>query len=218
MADPLGQGERKHPKGGNATLTTYDVKGNKVQTNLWINQFATDLNMQIDSAQGRDGLIHRPIRLAERFLVFSTLWNVADRPKYLDLVRKIREHWAYNLNDNRNLSPMSLNYYGANKKWRGFIENATVGYAVTDVILTYSFQMRIIPSTSTSFSTVNGVPAPYVPTAQDVKRYGINWFTIGEFIAGYVGTGNEGSGRAADGSRDPVTGAGGSGGNKGHRG
>lgn len=206
VANPLGQGERKHPSNGNATLLTYDLRGNKVFTPLWINQFATDLNMQVDSAQGRDGLIHRPIRMTERYLIFSTLWNVLDRPEYLDLVRKVREHWGFNLNSSRNLIPMRLVYYGANKTWLGFIENSTVGYAVTDVVLTYTFQMRIIPSVSTSFSAVNGVPAPYVPTAQDAKTYGAQWYTTAEFLGDFIGVGNETKKGASDGHQDAITG------------
>jgi hypothetical protein len=208
MANPLGQGERNHPSGGNTTLVTYDLKGNKVSTSLWINQFATDLNMQLDSAQGKAGLIHRPIRMTERFLTFSTLWNVNDRPKYVDLIRKIREHWAFNLNDNRDLKPMSLRYYGANKTWLGFIENADIGYAVTDVVLTYSFQMRLIPNVAQVQSTVNGIDAPYAPTSQDAKNYGPQWYKIGEFIAAYVGVGNEGKNGARNGTKDPITGQG----------
>ena len=204
MANPLGKGERKHPKGGNTTLTTYDLSGRPVKTQLWISQFATDLNMQIDSAQARDGLIHRPIRMTERFLVFSTLWNVRDRPKYLDLVRKLREHWAYNLNQSRDIKPMRLQYYGANKTWLGVIENATIGYAVTDVILTYSFQMRLIPSVASAHSTVGGINAPFVPSAQDAKNYGNSWYKIGEFVAAYVGVNNETNGGAKDGNKDPV--------------
>lgn len=204
MANPLGSGERRHPEDGNATLTTYDTSGNRVTTLLWLNQFATDLNMQLDSAQVRDGLIHRPIRMTERFLVFSTLWNVLDRPKYLDLIRKLREHWAYNLNQSRDLKPMKLVYYGANKTWLGIIEGASVGYAVTDVILTYSFQMRLIPSVSQRHSNVNGINAPYAPTSQDAKNYGNQWYKIAEFIAEYVGVNNEGKSGARNGNKDPI--------------
>lgn len=180
MTGVVGQGERNHPGDGNTTLFTYNYEGEKIRTPLWINQFSTDLNLQIDSAQLRVGLSHRPIRLTERFMVFSTLWNVADRPKYEDLIRKLKVHWAFNLNEDRP-TPMTLRYYGANKTWRGFIEAANIGYAVTDVILTYSFQMRVIPDTADRVSVVVGKDAPYAPTSQDVKDFGPNWYDAGQF-------------------------------------
>lgn len=182
MSGVVGQGERRHPGEGNTTLTTFSAGGGRVRTPLWISQFSTDLNLQIDSAQLRTGLSHRPIRLTERFLVFSTLWNVADRRKYEDLIRKIKEHWAHNLNEDLP-SPMKLDYYGANKTWRGFIEAAQVGYAVTDVILTYQFQMRIIPDTADKVSKVIGGDAPYAPTSQDVKDFGEGWYGQSQFKA-----------------------------------
>lgn len=190
MSNPLGQGERANPKNGNAYLTTYNLSGQKVVTPLWIDQFATDLNLQLDSAQLKKGLSHRPIRFTERFLTFSTLWNVLDRPKYIHLIEIIREHWAHNLNETRP-TPMVLHYYGANKRWQGFIENASVGYAVTDVILRYQFQMRIIPAVSESISKVKGT-APFAPTSQDIRDFGPDWYTIRDFIAENVGIGNEG--------------------------
>lgn len=206
MSEPLGRGERDHPKAGNATLTTYTLGGDAVRTPLWIDQFATDLNMQLDSAQARDGLIHRPIRMTERFLMFGTLWNVADRDKYLKLIEKLRTHWAYNLNQNRDLKPMKLQYYGANKTWLGIIEAASVGYAVTDVILNYAFNMRLIPTAATNHSRVGDIIAPYVPSAQDAKTYGSQWYNIGEFVATYVGVNNEGSSGARNGDKDPIVG------------
>lgn len=190
MADPVGKGERKHPGIGNALLTTIDQHGNQVRTPLWIEQFATDLNLQIDSAQLRAGLSHRPIRVQERFLIFSTLWNVIDRPKYLDLVKRIKNHWVFSLNQGLP-TPMKLDYYGANKRWMGFIENANVGYAVTDVVLRYQFQMRTIPSGTTTFSHVGGGRAPFVPTAAYVKHWGDNWYTQNQFYAEVIGEGNE---------------------------
>lgn len=207
MAHPLGKGERRHGKRGNAFLVTHGRRG-KNTTPLWINQFATDLNLQLDSAQVKTGLIHRPIRLSERFLVFSTLWNVADRKEYVRLVAHIRAHWAFNLNENR-LTPMRLSYPGANKTWMGFIEGATIGYAVTDVVLTYQFQMRLIPSTAGPISKVKGVSSPYSPTSADAHHFGSQWYKINEFVAELVGVGNEKSSGAKGGHQDPITGGGG---------
>lgn len=147
---PLGSGEVAYPKNkGNALLTTRNLQGRAVENWLWMANFATDLNLQIDTAQLRSGLTYRPIRMAERFLTFTALWNVKDRDKYLQLVKNLRTHWAYNLNEEQ-LTPMTLAYYGANKTWRGFIENASVSYAVTDVILSYDFKMRLITKASDS--------------------------------------------------------------------
>ena len=188
--DVVGKGERSHPPGGNALLTTRDLLGRSVQTFLWLSQFATDLNMQLDSAQLRRGLSHRPIRIAERQLVFSTLWNVRDRPKYLALLKSIKEHWAFTLNEDRP-TPMKLQYYGANKTWMGFIENGSIGYAVTDVILTYQFQMRLVPTVSGNISMVVGGNAPFSPTSADVTNFGPGWYSIGNFIAEWIGTNKE---------------------------
>lgn len=190
MADPVGQGEAKHPKGGNALLTTLSKDGKRINTPLWMNMFATDLNLQIDSAQLRDGLSHRPIRFSERFLVFATLWNVKDRQLYVDLIRKIRDHWVFTLNQGIP-TPMKLRYYGADKLWLGFIEGANIGYQVTDVILTYQFQMRIVPTETTKWSEVSGGKAPFVPTASDAKRWGPDWYTQNQFFEENIGTGNE---------------------------
>lgn len=180
MTGVVGEGERTHPHDGNAVLLTAGLEGGKIRTPLWINQFATDLNLQLDSAQLKTGLSHRPIRLSERFLVFSTLWNVIDRPKYEKLIRTIKEHWARNLNEERP-TPMKLTYYGANKTWRGYIEGASIGYAVPDVILTYQFSMRIIPDVADKVSQVVGNDAPYAPTSQDVKNFGDAWYTTAEY-------------------------------------
>lgn len=170
----LGQGERRHPRDGNATLTTHG-NGGSTRTPLWINQFSTDLNLQLDSAQLRTGLSHRPIRLAERYLTFGTLWNVDDRRKYEKLIDDIKSHWAHNMNEELP-TPMKLQYYGANKTWRGFIEGASIGYAVTDVVLTYQFTMRIIPDAADKYSKVVGIDAPWAPTSQDVKNFGTGWY------------------------------------------
>lgn len=186
----VGHGERKHPKNGNATLVTLDLQEKRVTTPLWLSSFATDLNMELDSTQRRKGLSHRPIRISERFLMFSALWNVRDRQEYLQFVKTLKEHWATNFNENRP-TPMKLTYYGANKTWLGFIENASFAFAVTDVILSYQFQMRLITTPTDRISKVGGINAPYVPSRGDVENFGKNWYGINEFLADTVGTGNE---------------------------
>jgi hypothetical protein len=193
----VGQGERKHPPGGNALLTTQSIDGNDIKTFLWMEQFATDLNLQLDSVQVKKGLTHRPIRLSERFLNFTTLWTVAQRQEYLDFIEKIKNHWARNLNEDRP-TPMKLQYYGANKTWLGFIENASVGYAVPDVILRYSFQMRILPVQTDRISIVQG-SSPIAPTTADLQHWGSEWYTMAEFNADVIGVGNEGASGAKGG-------------------
>lgn len=190
MSGPVGDGERKHGPNGNSTLITVDLEGHKVYTPLWMNAFATDLNLQIDSAQRRTGLSHRPIRITERMLMISTLWNILDRQKYVKLIATIREHWARNLNELRP-TPMKLIYPGANKIWLGFIENASIGYAVTDVILNYQFQMRVVPQITQDVSKVLGRPAPYVPHRGDIIDFGPSWYAYNEYLQDLVGTGNE---------------------------
>lgn len=169
---PLGTGEVEYPKNkGNALLTTRSLDGKAIENWLWLANFATDLNLQIDTAQLRSGLSYRPIRMAERSLVFTALWNVRDRDKYLKFVKNIRTHWAYNLNEDQ-LTPMTLAYYGANKTWNGFVENANVGYAVTDVILSYDFKMRLIMKQSdTVAEMLNPVSSPLSVYAADVYSF-----------------------------------------------
>lgn len=170
---PLGTGEIPYPKnkGGNALLTTRDAQGQAIENWLWMANFATDLNLQIDTGQLRAGLTYRPIRMAERFLTFTALWNVKDRDKYLQLVKNLRTHWTYNLNEDQ-LTPMTLTYYGANKTWRGFVENASVSYAVTDVILSYDFRMRLImKSSDTAADMLNAFSSPVSVYAGNVGEY-----------------------------------------------
>lgn len=208
MSNPIGQGENRHPDRGNTLLTTYNLDGNKVDTYLWIDQFATDLNLEIDSVQLRDGLSHRPIRLSERFLVFSTLWNVKDEDKYDHLSRVVlREHWAFNLNENNRVTPMKLQYFGANKTWLGFIENASQAFMVTDVIKRFQFQMRIVPILTNGISKVGpGEIQPFLPTAGDVRSFGAQWYTINEFYAQEVGVGNEAAKVSKKAASNPITG------------
>lgn len=169
---PLGTGEIPYPQNkGNALLVTRTLNGAEVNNWLWLANFATDLNLQINTGQLRAGLTYRPIRMAERYLTFSALWNVKDREKYLKLVENIRKHWTYNLNEDQ-LTPMTLTYYGANKTWQGFIENANISYAVTDVILSYDFRMRLImKSTETVAEMMNPVSSPVSVYASDVYSF-----------------------------------------------
>jgi len=181
-SEPIGMGEEKHPAGGNALLTTYDLGGKQVHTPLWIVQFATDLNLQVDSAQLRRGFVHRPVRFSERFLTFTTIWNVADRPKYLKLGDKIKQHWALNFNEDRP-TPMVFKYYGASKAWKGFIENWETHYAITDVVLSYTFNMRIAltpekgAGQDIEIASTSKTDIPFAPTAGQVKDYGKSWYT-----------------------------------------
>lgn len=181
---PLGKGERGHPKLGNALLITRNANGDKVKSYLWIAQFSTNLNLQIDTAQVKSGRIYRPIRMAERFLVFSTLWNVKDRPKYLELRNKIRGHWEASL-DALRPEPMQLIYYGGNKTWRGFIENIDIGYKVTDVILTYQFRMRLLTSQTDNkfYAKMTNGKSPMAPTSSTVKDFGVDWYSADELVA-----------------------------------
>jgi len=179
---PIGNGERKNPKGANCILTTSGKTGGIVNTPLWIDSFAIDLNLQLDTAQLRSRLSHRPIRLTERFLIFNTLWNVKDRDKYEILLDRIKNHWVFNLNEYSAMTPMLLRYFGANKTWEGFIEGGSIGFAVTDVVLRYPFQMRLMPKAAVNTSTLDGRITPYTPTMFDVSFFGDEWYRIRDFI------------------------------------
>lgn len=180
---PLGKGEVAYPKNkGNALLVTRTLDGAPVDNWLWMANFATDLNLQIDTAQLRSGLTYRPIRMAERFLTFTALWNVKNRDRYLQFVKNLRTHWTFNLNEEQ-LTPMTLTYYGANKTWRGFVENASVSYAVTDVILSYEFRMRLITKQSDSVAEMlNPLSSPLSSFASDVYAFS-DFYSPAELLA-----------------------------------
>jgi hypothetical protein len=175
--EPLGIGEEAHPPEGNALLTTIGLGGQIVKTPLWMDQFSTDLNIQIDTGQLRTQLVFRPIRFTERFLTFNTIWNVADRDKYIALGKQLKEHWAVNLNEN-NPTPMTLKYFGASKTWKGYIENWGIAYAITDVVLKYQFRMRLLMTETQKYSEItNPKGAPFAPTAGDLSNYGPDWYS-----------------------------------------
>jgi len=192
--EPLGSGEKKNPPEGNALLTTRDIDGRIIRTPLWINQFSTGLSVQTDSAQLREKLSHRPVRFAERYLQFTTIWNVANRDKYIQLGGIIKNHWVYNLNEGGTAggqcSPMFFKYYGASKQWQGFIENWDTAFAITDVVLSYTFNMRIMMDRTKTeeISKIKGFgpftpePEDYKPTAQHVKEF-TGWYAQSEWPA-----------------------------------
>jgi len=180
MDAPLGTQERNHPAGENANLATTDVDGRKVNNPLWLTSIYTDLNMQLSTSQLKKGIVYRPIRLTERFLTFSAVWNVRDRQKYVAFLRNIRNHWAYSLNVEKP-RPMQLTYYGAGKVFQGFIQKGDIGYTVQDVVLTYSFQMRLVSDTQNAkIAKLSTFDSPIAPTIGTINRYGSDWYTVDE--------------------------------------
>lgn len=179
---PIGTGESPNLPNGNAVLTTVDLNGREIKNYLWIDAFNSDLNMQIDITQTKRGLSYRPIRLQERTVTFNTVWNVKDRDKYVKLLDNIQTHWAANFNESIP-TPSSLTYFGANKTWKGFILNASQAYVVTDVVLRFSFNMKLITPASTTTANTTGL-APFMPTSSDVTNFGAEWYTKAEMEAG----------------------------------
>ena len=175
---PIGKGEAPNLSQGNAILTTIDQDGKEIQNYLWIDAFNSDLNMQINISQLKKGLTYRPVRLQERILTFNTIWNVKDRPQYIKLLDNIRNHWAANLNENIP-TPNKLTYFGANKTWIGFILNGSQTHAITDVILRYTFNMKLITKQNEGQTDVTGL-APFMPTADDITNFGSEWMTKSE--------------------------------------
>lgn len=169
---------------GNASLFTVDASGKYVNTPLWLSAWFTDLNLQLGASQLHTKVTYRPIRLAERFLMFSTLWNVKDRPKYAALVSKIRDHWNFNLMEPGSATPMRLAYYGrfgGRRQWTGFIENAEFSYKVTDVVLVYTFRMRLAITPSETVSGIGElISFPYFPTSTDILQFDqAGWYSVG---------------------------------------
>lgn len=176
---PIGQGEYKNSSQGNAILTTIDLDGEETKNYLWMEAFNSDLNMQINIAQLRRGLTFRPVRLQERTLSFNTIWNVANRDLYINLLQNIRQHWAANLNEDIP-TPNKLTYFGANKTWNGFILNGQQSYAITDVVLRFTFNMKLItPQNTEGYSTLTG-QAPFIPTLETASDFGSEWYTTEE--------------------------------------
>lgn len=200
---PIGTGESIHPKEGNAILYTVDLDGSEVANYLWIDSFNSDLNMEINASQVKRGLSYRPIRIQERVLTFNTLWNVAKRADYLKLLDNIKAHWAANLND-LTPTPCRLNYFGANKVWKGFILNASQSYAITDVVLRYTFNMKLITNINQDNASASGL-APFMPTLADGTDFGSEWYTTGELEQSIKDTFN---GTPAQEDTPPLAGAG----------
>lgn len=201
MSFPLGNKSVAINQKGNALLVLRSRQGNIVRRFLWINQIATDLNLQITEAQLRSRVGHVPIRLAERELIFTTLWAVRSeqqgaggflaytRNDYEELVARIRDHWAYSLDLNVPV-PMKLLYYGANKSFLGHIEGSQMTYNWNDVVLSFSFTMRLINSPNISYDSLIG-GAPFVPTSSFVKNWGPGWYTVSQLDALVTGVANE---------------------------
>lgn len=188
---PIGQGEAVNLPNANAVLKTIDLNGDSVSNYLWIDSFNSDLNMEINITQLQNSLSYRPIRIQERILTFNTIWNVKDRPKYLQLFENIKTHWAANRKE-LILTPCQLTYFGANKTWEGFILNGSQSYTVQDVILRYSFNMKLITGKQNISDTATSTGlAPFMPTAETVTDFGEEWYSRSDILTGTFGEGEE---------------------------
>lgn len=177
---PLGLGESPNPSNGNSILTLKNKVGENVDYPLWINDFSTDLNMEIDMSQLRSGYTYRPIRIQERTITFTTIWSLANRPKYEKLVEAIRNHWAYNLNE-LVPTPAYFTYFGANKTYAGFILNAQRSYAVPDTVLSYTFDMKLMNTKGMDNAATVSQYSYYVPHPSDIELTGIEgWYSQSE--------------------------------------
>lgn len=180
---PIGLGELLNLPDGNSILVLKDKDGNSVSHKLWINDFTSDLNMEIDTVQLKQGYTYRPIRIQERTLTFTTIWSLANRPKYEALVEAIRTHWAYNLNE-LVPTPAYFTYFGANKTFVGFILNAERSYAVPDTLLSYSFDMKLMSSSkiNENLSEVS-IYSYYIPRPENIKVNGIDgWYAVSDLV------------------------------------
>lgn len=179
---PLGLGELANLPDGNSILTLKNKNGEDVDYKLWIDDFTSDLNMEIDITQLRSGYSYRPIRVQERTLTFTTIWSLANRPKYEELVEAIREHWAYNFNELLP-TPAHFTYFGANKTFSGFILNAERRYAVPDTLLSFSFDMKLINSRLNQYVSEVSIYSYYIPRPDNIKVNGIDgWYAISDLI------------------------------------
>ena len=183
---PIGLSEGKKPKKtqGNATLTTRSESGRTIQTPLWITEINTGLDMQVDKGQLRHKVSIRPLRMQERFVevscIFSTYAEVDGRfthnPRIEGLERKIKHHWAFNLNRNSQV-PITLNYFGINKMYRGYINAVKSGATRFKNTVERRLVMQLIKPTNDSPAKVRG-KAPFVPTSQDIKTWGNQWYRV----------------------------------------
>ena len=191
MHYPVGKGTAKIPKKGNAQLVTVDRNGNPVTTNLWLETFATDLNLEINQSQLKNGLAYRPIRIQQRYVNFTAIYaarpkpqpnsNALTRQDFIDTIQRIIDHWVYTLNQDT-WTPMFLTYYGANKMWQGTIEADTMQFAYDDVILYCNFTMLVVTASEPNSVLVTGASAPYIPTLTAVSNFGPWWYTASELL------------------------------------
>lgn len=190
---PLGMGDFPAPPQGNALLTTASRGGIPVQSYLWLSSLFTDLNLSLDSAQTKSGVTHRPIRIQSRYVSFTVLFSVKNRPKFELLNQRIRDHWVYNLNGTGAIAkPMTLHCFTIGKVYQGFIGEEVIGHAWNQVIYAPQFTMSILGNTDVTPAQIIGDPEPFVPHRGDVGGYSDwEWYSVSEEDAWDLG----GSGR-----------------------
>lgn len=215
---PLGMGSTQRPEGGNASLKTqgYDADGalKEFETRLWITEIRTDLELTFAEAHLRRGVSYTPQRQQERFLTFKAQFK-AHGSNYELLSKRIRAHWRVNLNTT-NAAPMVFTYFGAGRRWLGFVEDVSHSASYDDVLLEREFRMRVINRDASADSAALTGSGPYVPSRNDVHEAWDGWYTssglatMAATALGITDPGSGGGGNDAD-TGDPIHGAGGHG-------
>ena len=171
----------------NAVLVTRGRQGGTVRTPLRLANISTDLTMQMSQGQTKRAIIYRPIRLQERFLIFSALWPASERQRHDRELERIVDHWAWTLNGGAS-TPMRLIYrpdfgristkQGGGRTYRGYIQAFTKAYAWNDVLWTREFAMRILTQDESPIGARlgQGRLQPYIPHRGDVSEWGPAWY------------------------------------------
>lgn len=157
----------------NASLSTVNTRGERVRTPIWITTFQMDLQLEMQSAQLRKGMSHRPIRTQERYVEFGVTWNAGRSDRGL-FHKRIREHQDWCLN--HAIESMVLNYKVLGS-FRGLIENTPDG--AERFVPTYKDTYRFrVWNRAPRASTATGRSSPLLPTKSSVSNYGEGWYNL----------------------------------------
>ena len=171
---------------GNVRLTTRNANG-QVVTYFWIESIGTDLDLMMREGQRKGGQVHQAIRLQERFLQFTCVYNPhapsgSSTNTYPQFTRALSEHWRTDLSTGQ-AEPMKLLYFGTGRTYRGFIESWKDSAMWNEVVYRYDFRMRLVMRDEKGARIVGF--SPYVPYRGDVEEWGPSWFTAKELKASW---------------------------------
>lgn len=160
---------------GSAALFLRGVTGQSVAVELNHTGFDTGIELQVTSAQRRDGLTHYPIRKREQSISIDCIFASYEAAEAVSL--KLHDHWRYCLSVDD--PPPMLLVLKETPTWlsyRGFVEQAGRGDERFQAAYVRTYSMRLITAERPGVSEVT-TNAPYLPTGRDVTEYGMDaWY------------------------------------------